>query len=347
MKPRFGQVIAGPPGSGKTTYCQAFAELFNNIERKTAVVNLDPANESYVDAETGESLVDFPVIDISEIITLQNVVDSFGLGPNGGLLYCMQYLETNIDWLVQKLDELEDDTYVLFDIPGQVELTTHDQSLQNILKHLTGKKLNWRLCCVHLVDAHHCVDPGRYISALIVSLKAMIQLELPHINVLSKIDLMEGYGKLSFSLEYYTRAVDLSYILESLDNNPRTKKFSNLNKALCDIVEEFGLVGFHTLCIQDKRSMVTLAHQIDNAIGYVDPGAGSGNAGSASEAFQNAVSSWMDGQDELRRVEDLYLNKDFDVNQFNNNLDKDLEHELNEIPNLSNTKSVGEIKENW
>ena len=52
---------------------------------------------------------------------------------------------------------------------------------------------------MHLVDAHLCSDPGKYISALLLSLSTMIHLELPHINenyVEFKIDLIENYGKL-------------------------------------------------------------------------------------------------------------------------------------------------------
>lgn len=56
--------------------------------------------------------------------------------------------------------------------------------------------LYFQLAAVHLVDAHLCSDPGKYISALLLSLSTMLHLELPHINVLSKIDLIESYGKL-------------------------------------------------------------------------------------------------------------------------------------------------------
>ena len=52
-----------------------------------------------------------------------------------------------------------------------------------------------QLCAVHLVDSYHCVDLARYISMLLLSLQSMLQLELPHINVLSKVDLMQAYGK--------------------------------------------------------------------------------------------------------------------------------------------------------
>lgn len=53
-----------------------------------------------------------------------------------------------------------------------------------------------QLTAVHLVDAHLCSDPGKYISSLVLSLSTMLHLELPHVNVLSKIDLIERYGRL-------------------------------------------------------------------------------------------------------------------------------------------------------
>lgn len=39
-------------------------------------------------------------------------------------------------------------------------------------------------------------DAPRYISALLLSLSTMLHLELPHVNVLSKVDLVPQYGEL-------------------------------------------------------------------------------------------------------------------------------------------------------
>lgn len=41
------------------------------------------------------------------------------LGPNGAMIYCLEYLEKNMDWLMEKVHGLSH-TYLIFDFPGQV-----------------------------------------------------------------------------------------------------------------------------------------------------------------------------------------------------------------------------------
>ena len=124
----FGEVVCGSPGSGKSTYCYGKYQLFNALNRPIAVVNLDPANET----------IPYPcAIDISSLITLEDAMQELGLGPNGAMLYCMEYLEANYDWLEDRLKELGDDVYILFDLPGQVELSTNHESIKRIIKKLT------------------------------------------------------------------------------------------------------------------------------------------------------------------------------------------------------------------
>lgn len=96
----------------------------------------------------------------------------------------------------------------------------------------------------------------------------MLQLELPHVNVLSKIDLISQYGDLDFNLDFYTEVQDLSY-LETTLNASVPPRFAALNMAMISLVEDFGLVGFETLAVEDKNSMLTLTHAIDRATGFV------------------------------------------------------------------------------
>lgn len=117
------------------------------IGRKCSVVNLDPANDhaSYDCA-----------IDVRDFIKLEDIMKEDDLGPNGGVLYALEELEHNMEWLEQRLSELGED-YVIFDCPGQVELYTHHSSLRNIFFKL--QKLGYRVrshsACLgkHLADS--------------------------------------------------------------------------------------------------------------------------------------------------------------------------------------------------
>uniref|UniRef100_A0A453FDP4 GPN-loop GTPase 2 n=1 Tax=Aegilops tauschii subsp. strangulata TaxID=200361 RepID=A0A453FDP4_AEGTS len=97
----------------------------------------------------------------------------------------------------------------------------------------------------------------------------MLHLELPHINVLSKIDLIENYGNLAFNLDFYTDVQDLSYLQYHLDQDPRSAKYRKLTKELCDVIDDFSLVNFSTLDIQDKESVGNLVKLIDKSNGYI------------------------------------------------------------------------------
>ena len=83
----FGQVVIGPPGSGKTTYCVGMQQYLEALGRKVAVVNLDPANENYT----------YPVAaDIHDLIDLDAAAAHCELGPNGALVYCFEYSEATV-----------------------------------------------------------------------------------------------------------------------------------------------------------------------------------------------------------------------------------------------------------
>ena len=168
------------------------------------MINLDPANDA---------LPYTCNVDIANLITLEDVMDNLKLGPNGGLIYCMEYLEKNLDWLKSQLTKLHGH-YLLFDCPGQVELYTHNNAVKNIFEQLTS--WDYRLAAVHLVDSHYCSDPSKFISVLLTSLSTMLQVALPHVNILSKADLIEKYGKLPFNLDYFTEVLELSYLLDQL-----------------------------------------------------------------------------------------------------------------------------------
>ena len=87
-------------------------EMAETLKRNIIIISLDPA------AENNEYRCD---IDIKELITLEDVMEEMELGPNGGLIFCMEYLLQNQEWLTEQLNEVvRQDDYIIIDCPGQI-----------------------------------------------------------------------------------------------------------------------------------------------------------------------------------------------------------------------------------
>ena len=112
----YAQLVIGPAGSGKSTYCKAIQSHAVSLKRTMRVINLDPAAENFeYDCD----------IDIRELISVEEVMQKKKLGPNGALIYCMDYMLTKFDWLEDQVNSYGDNNYFLIDCPGQLELFAH------------------------------------------------------------------------------------------------------------------------------------------------------------------------------------------------------------------------------
>ncbi|KAF2497076.1 hypothetical protein BU16DRAFT_458983, partial [Lophium mytilinum] len=300
----FAQLVIGPPGSGKSTYCDGMHQFLTAVGRKCSVVNLDPANDH----------TSYPVaLDVRDLVSLDSIMEDEQLGPNGSVLFALEDLELNFDWLEEGLKTLGDD-YILFDCPGQVELFTHHASLRNIFYRL--QKLGYRLVLMNLTDSYVITQPSTYISALLLALRSMLQIELPTLNVLTKIDNLINHPNLPFNLDFYTEVHDLSHLLPILDaeqaSHPPPSKFAALNRAVVELVEEYALVGFETLAVEDKTSMMTLLKAIDRTGGYAFGGENGANdtvweVAMRSDAVtmdaRDVQERWLDRREELDEEE--------------------------------------------
>lgn len=261
------QLVIGPAGSGKSTYCELMRAHCETLKRRVHIVNLDPAAEHF----------NYPVAaDIRSLVSLHGVMDELKLGPNGGLVYCMEYLVDNIDWLEETLDELGPEEYVLFDLPGQIELYSHVPCIGQIVAEL--QRLGFQVASCYLLDSQFVGDVAKFVSGVLCCLSAMTSLELPHVNVLSKCDLLPSRLSLNAFLE--ADAVELQDLL-SRGTSPR---FYSLNAAICGLVDEWNLVQFLPLDPREEDTIELILSQIDNAIQYHDdiepkePGDGSDDA---------------------------------------------------------------------
>lgn len=140
-------------------------------------------------------------------------------------------------------------------------------------------------------------------------------MDLPHLNVITKIDKLASYAPLPFNLDYYTEVQDLSYLIPHLaQENPvmQHPKFEGLHNAIVELVEDFGLVGFETLAVEDKRSMMTLLQAIDRAGGYAFGGAEGANdtvwqvamrEGMGTLDVRDVQERWIDSKEEYDELE--------------------------------------------
>nr|XP_008380272.2 GPN-loop GTPase 3 isoform X4 [Malus domestica] len=154
----------------------------------------------------------------------------------------------NLDeWLTEELDNYTDDDYLVFDCPGQIELFSHVPVLRNFVEHLQRK--NFKVCVVYLLDSQFITDVTKFISGCMASLSAMIQLELPHVNILSKMDLAPRKKDIEDFL-YPEPQVLLSEL-----NQRMAPQFAKLNKSLIELVDDYSMVSFLPLDLRKSSSM--------------------------------------------------------------------------------------------
>ena len=82
-----------------------------------------------------------------------------------------------------------------------------------------------------------------------------------------QMDLVEKYGKLQFSLDYYTDVMDLEYLVDTFPEDNFTKKYKLLNEALTGLVSDYSLVNFVPITVKKKERLLAASKVIDKANG--------------------------------------------------------------------------------
>ncbi|CAI4035153.1 hypothetical protein SMKI_12G2980 [Saccharomyces mikatae IFO 1815] len=249
---RVGVMVLGPAGAGKSTFCNSIISHMQTVGRRAHIVNLDPAAEA--------TKYEFTV-DIRDLISLDDVMEEMDLGPNGALIYCFEYLLKNLDWLDEEIGDFNDE-YLIFDCPGQIELYTHIPVLPNIVRHLT-QQLNFNLCATYLLEAPFVIDSSKFFSGALSAMSAMILLELPHINILSKLDLIKGDINKKKLKRFLNPDAMLLMETEGM-NQASNPKFLRLNQCIANLVDDFGMVQFLPLESNNPDSIATILSYVDD-----------------------------------------------------------------------------------
>jgi hypothetical protein len=136
---------------------------------------------------------------------------------------------------------------------------------------------------------------------------------------LTKLDNLKAVGgdDLPFNLDFYTEVQDLNYLIPALameQGASANAKFDKLNDALIQLVEDFGLVGFETLAVEDRASMANFVRAIDRANGWVFAGArGTDETGRTlddeASIWAQAMSDHWAGKMEVRDVQERWIDR--------------------------------------
>ncbi len=168
--------VIGTAGSGKSLLTASFNEWLKVGKQKAATVNLDPGvlNLPYV-----------PDIDIRDYIDIKQIMNEYGLGPNGALVLAADLIAEEAERLGGEIEDLQSDV-VIVDTPGQMELFAFRASGPYIANELTKEPK----AIVYLFDAVFSFNPLNYVSNMFLSAAVYNRFFFPQLHVLSKCDLL-------------------------------------------------------------------------------------------------------------------------------------------------------------
>ncbi|MGB9714488.1 MAG: ATP/GTP-binding protein [Candidatus Bathyarchaeales archaeon] len=168
--------IIGTAGSGKSLLTAAFGEWLKINKQDVAIVNLDPG---------ALTLPYSPDVDVRDYVNVADLMERYGLGPNGALIMAADLVAEEIEKISDDIEDLRSDI-VLVDTPGQMELFAFRAAGPYIASELTKEPK----AIVYLFDAGFSVNPLNYVSNLFLSAAVYNRFFLPQMHLLSKCDLL-------------------------------------------------------------------------------------------------------------------------------------------------------------
>jgi len=168
--------FVGTAGSGKSAMTVGTRDWLRSRGANALTANLDPG---------AERLPYVPDIDVREYVQLNEVMDRYGLGPNGAIIVSCDLVAEDFGEILKEIEDYSPD-YLLVDTPGQLELFVFRASGSFIVSAL-GKE---QTIAAFLVDPFLAQTPSSFVSILLLSLTTELKLSVPTVKVLSKADIL-------------------------------------------------------------------------------------------------------------------------------------------------------------
>lgn len=175
--------IIGPAGAGKSTFTSSFRDWLKSQEVPVLTFNMDPAVEN---------MEYLPDIDVREYVFVRNILEKYGLGPNGAIIASMDMVLEHLGQLEKEFEEF-DEGYILIDTPGQMEIFVFRKSGEYIVNSLCSR--DKKCSIIFLIDSIIVSSPSDFISQLFMAASVFYRFKYPLMGVFSKIDLLSPEEK--------------------------------------------------------------------------------------------------------------------------------------------------------
>ncbi|KCZ76989.1 hypothetical protein H311_02004 [Anncaliia algerae PRA109] len=231
----FGEIVIGPPGSGKTSYILKKRQI---LKRKCMTINLDPGNEN--------NSFDY---DIRQFYKTEDYITKNEYGPNNAVKEILKDFAQNLD---EHLSFLEDEEfYYIFDFPGQVEFFLVGDSLKKIFDFLIHKSFS--IAVVNLFDLVHFTNVFSKASVYLIATLCVLLLEAPQVCVISKCD---HNDKFNVDIE---KAANVEF--DYTDDKFLRQSY--------EFVTNSSVLNFEVLDIFNEDTIIYLQYIIDSCSGYI------------------------------------------------------------------------------
>ncbi len=167
--------VTGTAGSGKSLLTGSLKRWYLSRGEEAIAVNLDPG----VLALPYE-----PDVDVRLKVNLQDVMEDYGLGPNGALILAADLVATKLGGIQEEIDSYAAE-YAIVDTPGQTELFAFRESGEYIVKELGADTKS----LFFLFDPMLATTPVNFLSIALLSASVGLRMRLPKISVLTKTDI--------------------------------------------------------------------------------------------------------------------------------------------------------------
>ena len=225
--------VLGTAGSGKSTFTAKFTRFLEFHREDVMAVNLDP----------GSIILPYAAnVDVREYIRVEDIMEEYGLGPNGGLMLAHDMMTGIVEDLSSDIEDFNPEI-VIVDTPGQMELFAFRNIGSMIAKELTDAEKG----VIYLFDGVFCRDPLNYVMNMFLASAINTRFLLPQFQVISKVDMLQP-GE----VEEIVGWSEDTYLLEEAIDARLTGMNRLISQDMMAVIERLG-VDFAPIPVSSQR----------------------------------------------------------------------------------------------